>query len=97
MRTPPLLDDFIHASGCKPICGKLLTLPGGHILVHAFDVLMQMYKDAGYSQRDAAKSILENNIKVNAGRISGTISTTTKNYIVNYQDLQGIGMTVGLQ
>ncbi len=34
----------------------------GHILVYAFDVLMQMYEDAGYSQRDAAKSILENNL-----------------------------------
>lgn len=34
----------------------------GHILVYAFDVLMQMYEDAGYNQRDAAKSILENNL-----------------------------------
>ena len=34
----------------------------GHILVYAFDVLMQMYEDAGYSQRDAARSILENNL-----------------------------------
>ena len=34
----------------------------GHILVYAFDVLMQIYEVAGYSQRDAAKSILENNI-----------------------------------
>lgn len=34
----------------------------GHILVYAFDVLMQLYEDAGYSQRDAAKSILENNL-----------------------------------
>ena len=34
----------------------------GHILVYAFDVLMQMYEDAGYSQRDAAKNILENNL-----------------------------------
>lgn len=34
----------------------------GHILVYAFDVLMQIYESAGYSQCDAAKSILENNI-----------------------------------
>lgn len=34
----------------------------GHILVYAFDVLMQIYESAGYSQRDAAKSILENNL-----------------------------------
>lgn len=34
----------------------------GHILLYAFDVLMQIYESAGYSQRDAAKSILENNI-----------------------------------
>lgn len=34
----------------------------GHILVYAFDVLMQIYETAGYSERDAAKSILENNL-----------------------------------
>lgn len=34
----------------------------GHILVYAFDVLMDIYRDAGYSDRDAAKSILENNL-----------------------------------
>jgi len=34
----------------------------GHILVYAFDVLMQIYESAGYGQRDAAGSILENNI-----------------------------------
>ena len=34
----------------------------GHILVYAFDVLMQIYESAGYSQRDAAKSILDHNI-----------------------------------
>ena len=34
----------------------------GHILVYAFDVLMQIYESAGYSQRDAAQSILEHNL-----------------------------------
>ncbi|WP_314640038.1 BREX-1 system adenine-specific DNA-methyltransferase PglX [Stomatobaculum longum] len=34
----------------------------GHILVYAFDVLMQIYESAGYSERDAAKSILEHNL-----------------------------------
>jgi len=34
----------------------------GHILVYAFDVLMQIYESYGYSQRDAAKNIVENNI-----------------------------------
>lgn len=29
----------------------------------------------------------------NGSRISGSISTTSKDYIINYQDLQGIGMT----
>lgn len=32
-------------------------------------------------------------LKANSSRISGTISTTAKDYIINYQDLQGIGMT----
>ena len=34
----------------------------GHILVYAFDVLMQIYEASGYSQRDAAQSILKNNL-----------------------------------
>ena len=34
----------------------------GHILVYAFDVLMQIYLSQGYSEKDAAVSILENNI-----------------------------------
>lgn len=34
----------------------------GHILVYAFDVLMQIYTSAGWSERDAAKSIIENNL-----------------------------------
>src|SRR5699024_1328427 len=34
----------------------------GHILVYAFDVLMQMYENDGYSQRDAAQCILEHNL-----------------------------------
>lgn len=34
-----------------------------------------------------------NYLKANGSKISGAISTTTKDYIVNYQDLQGIGMT----
>ena len=34
----------------------------GHILVYAFDVLMQIYEAQGYSQRDAAKRIVEKNL-----------------------------------
>lgn len=34
----------------------------GHILVYAFDVLMDIYRDNGYSDRDAARSIVENNL-----------------------------------
>lgn len=34
-----------------------------------------------------------NYLKANSNRISGNISTATKDYIINYQDLQGIGMT----
>lgn len=34
----------------------------GHILVYAFNVLMQIYERYGYTQRDAARSILKNNI-----------------------------------
>ena len=34
-----------------------------------------------------------NFLKANGNRISSSISTATKDYIVNYQDLQGIGMS----
>lgn len=34
----------------------------GHILVYAFDVLMQIYTSVGYSEREAARCILEHNI-----------------------------------
>ena len=47
------------------------------------------------TDRDAkeASNTAFNYLKANGSRISGSISTTTKDYIVNYQDLQGIGMT----
>lgn len=34
----------------------------GHILVYAFDVLMDIYRSVGYTDRDAVKSIVENNL-----------------------------------
>lgn len=34
----------------------------GHILAYAFDVLMEIYREVGYSDRDAALSIVENNL-----------------------------------
>jgi hypothetical protein len=34
----------------------------GHFLVYAFDVLMQIYLECGYTGRDAAKSIIEHNL-----------------------------------
>lgn len=34
----------------------------GHILVYAFDVLMEIYKECGYTERDAAALIVKNNL-----------------------------------
>lgn len=34
----------------------------GHILAYLFDVLMQIYRSAGYTDRDAAASIVEHNL-----------------------------------
>lgn len=47
------------------------------------------------NEREAKESILNafNYLKANNKRISQSISTTTKDYIIQYQDLQGIGMT----
>ena len=46
----------------------------------------------GTKAKEAANTAF-NFLKANSNRISGSISTTTKDYIVNYQDLQWIGMT----
>lgn len=47
------------------------------------------------TDRDARESsnAAFNFLKANGNRISGSISTTIKDYIINYQDLHGIGMT----
>ena len=34
----------------------------GHILVYAFDVLMEIYRECGYSDRDAALNIVQHNL-----------------------------------
>ncbi len=39
-----------------PCCGS------GHILVYMFDVLMQIYQSYGYTQREAARSIVAHNL-----------------------------------
>ena len=47
------------------------------------------------SDRECREStaIAFNYLKANCNRISQSISTTTKDYIIHYQDLQGLGMT----
>ena len=47
------------------------------------------------SDREAKESsnTAFNYLKANGNSISGSISTTTKDYIINYQDLNGLGMT----
>lgn len=51
-------------AGYTPEMIKLIDpcMGSGHILVYAFDVLMQIYESYGYTRRDAAKSIVENNL-----------------------------------
>ncbi|WP_213997227.1 BREX-1 system adenine-specific DNA-methyltransferase PglX [Tepidanaerobacter syntrophicus] len=48
----------------KPEDLKVLdpAMGSGHILVYAFDVLFDIYKSAGYSEREIPKLILENNL-----------------------------------
>ncbi|WP_225366560.1 Eco57I restriction-modification methylase domain-containing protein, partial [Lacticaseibacillus paracasei] len=38
------------------------AMGSGHILAYAFDVLMTMYEDQGYAKREAANSIIQNNL-----------------------------------
>lgn len=46
----------------EDICLIDPCMGSGHILVYAFDVLMQIYESEGYNPRDAAKLILEKNL-----------------------------------
>ena len=50
---------------------------------------------SGKESKEATNTAF-NYLKANGNAISGQISTTTKDYIINYQDMQGIGMTGSL-
>jgi type II restriction/modification system DNA methylase subunit YeeA len=52
------------SKGIRPEDIKVLDpcMGSGHILVYAFDVLFDIYKSAGYSERDIPKLILKNNL-----------------------------------
>lgn len=86
---------------CNP--GQVYTVSQGKSgMIGVFRLESQMLPGNGKFERTGLGSDREakeatntafNFLKANAGHISGTISTTTKDYIVNYQDLQGIGMT----
>lgn len=53
------IDEFV-----KPEDVKFLDpcMGSGHILVYAFDVLMEIYKESGYTERDATALIVQNNL-----------------------------------
>lgn len=86
---------------CNP--GQVYTVSRGKSgMIGVFRLESQMLPGNGKfdrtgigTDRDAreSSSTAFNFLKVNGNRISGSISTTTKDYIINYQDLQGIGMT----
>ena len=86
---------------CTP--GQVYTVSQGKSgMIGVFRLESQMLPGNGKFERTGLGSEREareatntafNFLKANAGRISGAISTTTKDYIVNYQDMQGIGMT----
>ena len=86
---------------CNP--GQVYTVSQGKSgMIGVFRLESQMLPGNGKfertgigTDRDAKESTNTafNFLKANANRISGSISTTMKDYIINYQDLQGIGMT----
>jgi len=86
---------------CNP--GQVYTVSTGKSgMIGVFRLESQMLPGNGKfektgigSDRDCkeATNTAFNFLKANGNRISGSISTTTKDYIINYQDLQGIGMT----
>lgn len=86
---------------CKP--GQVYTVAQGKTgMIGVFRLESQMLPGNGKFERSGLSSDSKckestntafNFLKANSNRISGSISTTAKDYIVNYQDLQGIGMT----
>lgn len=86
---------------CNP--GQVYTVSRGKSgMIGVFRLESQMLPGSGKfdrtgigSDRDARETTNTafSFLKANSNRISGSISTTTKDYMINYQDLQGIGMT----
>lgn len=86
---------------CNP--GQVYTVSQGkNGMLGVFRLESQMLPGSGKFERTGLGSDREckeasntafNYLKANSNHISGSISTTTKDYIINYQDLQGIGMT----
>ena len=86
---------------CNP--GQIYTVSRGKSgMIGVFRLESQMLPGSGKfertglgSDRDCRESTNTafNFLKANENRISGGISTASKDYIINYQDLQGIGMT----
>ena len=86
---------------CNP--GQVYTISqGGTGMIGVFRLESQMLPGNGKFERTGigynreckeASNTAFNFLKANGKRISEAISTTTKDYIINYQDLQGIGMT----
>lgn len=86
--------------------GQVYTIAsGGNGMIGCYRLESQMLPGNGKFERTGlgtnreakeASNTAFNYLKANGNRISGSISTTTKNYIINYQDLQGIGMTGNL-
>ena len=86
---------------CNP--GQVYTVSqGASGMIGVFRLESQMLPGNGKFEKTGLSSDREckeatatafNYLKANGNRISGSISTTNKDYIINYQDLQGIGMT----
>ena len=89
---------------CNP--GQVYTVSRGKSgMIGVFRLESQMLSGSGKFDKTGigndreAKEFAQmafNFLRANSNRISGSISTTTKDYIINYQDLQGIGMTTKL-
>lgn len=86
--------------------GQLYTVSRGHSgMIGVFKLETEVVPGSGKFERTGIGSDRENKeaadtafryLRANSKTISGSISTTTKDYIVNYQDLNGIGMTKNL-
>ncbi|MCQ5088115.1 S16 family serine protease [Ruthenibacterium lactatiformans] len=98
----PITDEeYLDDDIVSRLCAWLKAVYGADTLEENLDYIAKALGNKGSTSREIIRNYFLkestntafNFLKANGNRISGSISTTMRDYIINYQDLQGIGMT----